>query len=292
MKLFVFGLGYSASHVAKRLAARGATISGTVRTPDNAAALVAAGYSMHVFAGARDDVLAAALSDCDAVLISVPPGTAQDPVLSVYRDDLLAAPNLRWIGYLSTIGVYGDQDGGWVDETTPPDPSSDRSRRRIAAERDWLALGTTRGVPVQIFRLAGIYGPGRNQLVQLAQGSARRVIKPGQVFNRIHVEDIAQTIEASLARPCAGAVYNVADSEPAPPQDVVAFAAALCSVEPPPEIPFAQAELSDMSRSFFGDNKRVRNRLLMDELGVTLRYPTYREGLTALRKAGEGPHAR
>ena len=289
MKFFAFGLGYSASSVARSLAARGAMISGTVRSPDKADALSAAGYRMHVFEGVRDSGVAAALSESDAVLVSVPPTAVHDPVLAAYRNDLLEAPRLRWIGYLSTIGVYGDQAGGWVDETTPPDPNSARSRRRIEAERAWLDLGADSRVPVQIFRLAGIYGPGRNQLAQLAQGSARRIVKPGQVFNRIHVDDIAQVIEASLARPRAGAIYNVADDEPSPPQDVVAFAAALCGVAPPPEIPFDQAQLSDMSRSFFGDNRRVQNRLLTDELGITLRYPTYREGLTALRNAGEGP---
>jgi nucleoside-diphosphate-sugar epimerase len=201
----------------------------------------------------------------------------------------MGAPHLRWIGYLSTVGVYGDHKGAWVDETTVPRPSDGRSRYRLEAENGWLALGAARGIPTQVFRLAGIYGPGRNQLVQLAQGTARRIVKPGQVFNRIHVDDIAQVVAASLARPRAGAIYNVADDEPSPPQDVVTFAAALCGLVPPPEIPYDVADLTPMSRSFYSENKRVRNRLLSAELGVALRYPTYREGLTALRAAGEGP---
>ncbi|MGO9360900.1 MAG: SDR family oxidoreductase [Xanthobacteraceae bacterium] len=290
MNLFVFGLGYSAAFVAGSLAAKGASIAATVRAQSKAGQLAGAGYSMHLFSGqGRDESIASALARADAVLISIPPVAEREPVLEIYRHDLATAPRLRWIGYLSTIGVYGEHAGAWVDEATPPRPRGERSRRRLQAEQQWLEFGATTGVPVQLFRLAGIYGPGRNQLVQLARGTARRIVKPGHVFNRIHVEDIVQAVEASLARPRAGAIYNVADDEPAPPQDVVAFAAALCGLAPPPEIPLEHAELTEMSRSFFRETKRVRNRLMKQELGVTLRYPTYREGLTALRAAGEGP---
>ena len=293
MKLFIFGLGYSATFIAQRLAAGGAAIAATVRTQEKADALAGAGYDAYLFSGAgRNEAIARELAASDAVLISVPPGRdegALDAVLEVYRDDLAKAAHVRWIGYLSTVGVYGDHGGAWVDETTVPTPTDGRSRNRLTVEQQWLDFGAAHHAPVQIFRLAGIYGPGRNQLVQLAEGKARRIIKPGQVFNRIHVEDIAQIVAASLVKPRAGAIYNGADNEPAPPQDVVSFAAALCGVEPPPEIPFEHADLTPMGRSFFMETKRVRNRLLHDELGVTLRYPTYREGLTALRAAGDGP---
>jgi nucleoside-diphosphate-sugar epimerase len=289
MKLFIFGLGYSAGFIARRLAAEGIAIAATVRSQNKADLLSGAGYEMHVQGDDRGADIARALAESDALLISVPPGGGPDPVLALYRDDLMRAPHLRWIGYLSTVGVYGDHKGEWVDETTVPRPSDGRSRHRLEAEDGWLALGAARGTPTQVFRLAGIYGPGRNQLVQLAQGTARRIVKPGQVFNRIHVEDIAQVAAASLARPRAGAIYNVADDEPSPPQDVVTFAAALCGLAAPPEIPYDLADLTPMSRSFYSENKRVRNRLLGAELGVALRYPTYREGLTALRAAGEGP---
>ncbi len=291
MKLFIFGLGYSAGFVARHALAIGHEVAATVRTRARADALDAMGVRLHVFDGEHhDDAVAGELSTSDAVLVSVPPDAAGDPVLRVYGDDLAAASRLHWIGYLSTIGVYGDSQGGWVDEASVPMPREERARRRLAVERAWLAFGRDRRGSVQIVRLAGIYGPGRNQLAQLAAGTARRVVKPGQVFNRIHVDDIVQAVAASWGRPRNGAIYTLADDEPAPPQDVVAFAAALCGVPPPPEIAFEEAELSPMSRSFFSDNRRVRNRLLAGELGVRLRHPSYREGLRALRAAGEGPH--
>lgn len=214
MKLFIFGLGYSATYVARRLAAGGVAIAGTVRSQAKADLLSGAGYAMRLFVtDQRDAAIARELADSDAVLVSVPPGAQQDPVLQIYRDDLAAASHLRWIGYLSTVGVYGDHGGGWVDETTVPTPMSEASRRRLDVERQWLDFGDAHRIPVHIFRLAGIYGPGRNQLVQLAEGKARRIVKPGHVFNRIHVEDIAQIVEASLGRPRAGAIYNGADNE-------------------------------------------------------------------------------
>lgn len=290
MKLFIFGLGYSAGFIARDALARGDDVAATVRTRAKAEALAGSGLQLHLFDGrCREAALTDELATSDAVLVSVPPDGDGDPVLRVYGDDLAAAPSLRWIGYLSTIGVYGDRQGGWVDEASPPTPGEERSRRRLAVETEWLAFGRDRRGPVQIFRLAGIYGPGRNQLAQLAAGLARRIVKPGQVFNRIHVDDIVQAVAASRQHPRAGAIYNVVDDEPAPPQDVVAYAAALCGVAPPPEIPFAQAELSPMSRSFFGESKRVRSQLLSAELGIRLRYPSYRDGLSALRAAGEGP---
>lgn len=290
MNLFIFGLGFSGRTIAERRTARGDNVTGTVRTRDKAQALAAAGLSARVFGPeGRDSAIDADLANSDALLISVPPGPGEDPVLATYARQIAAARNLRWIGYLSTIGVYGDHQGAWVDEQTPATPTNTRSRERADAEQAWLAFGAANNIAVHVFRLAGIYGPGQSQLAQLARGTARRIIKPGQVFNRIHVEDIARVVDASLERPRAGAIYNVTDNEPAPPQDVVTFAASLCGVEPPPEIGLDDAGLTEMGRSFYAESKRVRNDLLRNELGVTLAYPTYREGLKALREAGEGP---
>lgn len=290
MNLLIFGLGFSGRTVALRRIARGDVVSGTVRAREKAQALSAAGITARVFGpDGNDDIINADLAASNALLISVPPGTSGDPVLKSYAKQIATAPNLRWIGYLSTIGVYGDHGGAWIDEQTPATPTNARSRERADAEQAWLAFGAANNIAVHIFRLAGIYGPGQSQLVQLARGTARRIIKPGQVFNRIHVEDIARVVDASLERPRAGAIYNVTDNEPAPPQEVVSYAAKLCGREPPPEVNIEDAGLTEMGRSFYAETKRVRNGLLRDELGVTLAYPTYREGLTALRASGEGP---
>jgi nucleoside-diphosphate-sugar epimerase len=289
VNLFVFGLGFSGRTIAERRIARGDSVSGTVRSRDKAQALSTAGLPARVFGpDGRDGTIEDDLAACEALLISVPPGRG-DPVLASYATQIADAPKLRWIGYLSTIGVYGDHGGAWVDEQTPATPTNARSRERADAEQAWLAFGAKNNIAVHVFRLAGIYGPGQSQLVQLARGTARRIVKPGQVFNRIHVEDIARVIDASLERPRAGAIYNVTDNEPAPPQDVVSFAAHLCGCTPPPEISLEDAGLTEMGRSFYAESKRVRNDLLRIELGVTLAYPTYREGLTALRAAGDGP---
>ncbi|MDO8398592.1 MAG: SDR family oxidoreductase [Bradyrhizobium sp.] len=290
MKLLVFGFGYTCRHVAERLRPGGAQISATVRSQAKADMLTRSGIRAHVFSPDRcDPAVTGDIAGAEAILVSIPPDGSGDPVLAAFADMIVAAPHLRWIGYLSTVGVYGDHAGGWVDEATPAAPSDVRSQVRADVEQAWLAFGAVNGIAVHIFRLPGIYGPGRNQLAQLAAGTARRIVKPGQVFNRIHVADIAAVIEASLRQPRAGAIYNVSDDEPAPAQDVVRFAADLCGVPPPPEIPFESAELSPMARSFYGESKRVRSALIRSELGVELRYPTYREGLTALRAGGEGP---
>jgi nucleoside-diphosphate-sugar epimerase len=277
-RLFCFGLGFSARAFARDLAAQDFTIAGTCRSEVKAAALRAAGIEAHVFA--RDHVLdPAVLSGTTHLLVSVPPGEDGDPVLHAHACDLMKlAPQLRWVGYLSTTGVYGDRGGDWVDEFSPLVPTTMRGERRLAAEQAWASLGLS----LHIFRLAGIYGPGRNQLRSIIDGTAKRIVKPGQVFSRIHVDDIASVLVASIGKPRPGAAYNVCDDEPAPPQDVVAYAAALLDRAPPPEIPFAEADLSPMARSFYEESKRVSNALIHDELGVTLRYPTYREGLRAL----------
>jgi dTDP-4-dehydrorhamnose reductase len=288
--LFVFGLGYSARAFVRAERGRFDRIVATVTSAAKAETLAADRIEARVFGpDGRDPRIAGDLRDARALLVSIPPGEDGDPALGAYGDEIAAAPRLAWIGYLSTVGVYGDHAGAWIDEATPPKPASARSRRRLAAEEAWLALGRRTGTPVQVFRLAGIYGPGRNPFVQLAAGTAKRIVKPGQVFNRIHVDDIAGALAASLDRPRAGAIYNVTDDEPAPPQDVVAYAARLADVAPPPEIPFDEAAMSPMARSFYGETKRVSNRLITQELGVKLRYPTYREGLAALRAAGESP---
>jgi nucleoside-diphosphate-sugar epimerase len=283
MKLLILGLGYSAGFFARAALARGWEVTGTVRSAEKAGRLSRDGIRTLVFNGfAVSSALAATVAEADAVLVSVQPGETGDPVLERLSGELAAAPNLRWIGYLSTIGVYGDHGGAWIDESVKPSSASARAKVRIAIEDAWLALGENSGKPVQIFRLSGIYGPGRNTIVKLREGKATRLIKPGQVFNRIHVDDIAGVLMASIARPGAGAVYNVTDDEPAPPQDVVSFAADLIGIAPPPEVPFDPAQLSPMAASFYGENKRVSNALVKRELGYAFRYPTYREALRVL----------
>ena len=228
------------------------------------------------------------LDETDCVLVSVPPDHDGDPVLGAFGEALAGADRLQSIVYLSTVGVYGDNAGAWVDEETPARPVTDRSRARRAAEEAWTALAARSGKALAILRLAGIYGPGRNALVQVASSTARRIVKPGQVFNRIHVADIAQAIEAAFVGRHDG-IVNVADDEPTPPGEPIAFAAGLLGVPPPPEIAFAEAArtMTPMALSFYGENRRVRNDRLKRALGVALKYPTYREGLTALFAAGD-----
>jgi nucleoside-diphosphate-sugar epimerase len=284
MNLFVFGLGFTGRCFAERARERFGTVRATVTEPAAAERIAAeTGFTMRAFGPAADDPrIAADLADTDVLLVSAPPGQSGDPVLRRHAE-AIAASRIRWIGYLSTIGVYGDQGGAWIDEDTAPAPRSARSTLRLDAEAAWLALGAASGAAVQVFRLSGIYGPGRNPIVKLREGRSQRIVKAGQVFNRIHVDDIATTLLASIDRPRAGAVYNVTDDEPTAPQTVTEHAAALSGLPLPPEIDFETADLSPMARSFYGENKRVRNRLIREELGVTLAYPTYREGLAALK---------
>lgn len=282
-RLFCFGLGYTALALAEALRGEGWRIAGTCRGEDKLRRLQAEGIDAYRFDSDRPlDDPAKALAGATHILASVPPDGDGDPVLRQHGRDLAALRGLAWIGYLSTTGVYGDRGGAWVDETAAPRPATDRGRRRLAAEEEWLALWRSHGLPVHLFRLAGIYGPGRNQLVALRRGEAKHVDKPGQVFSRIHVADAAAALRASMARPNPGAAYNLADDEPAPPQDVVAYAAGLLGTEPPPLVPFAEAELSPMARSFYAESKRISNRRIKDELGVRLRFPDYRTGLAAL----------
>ena len=284
--LLCLGLGYTARFLAHRLRSEGWRISGSATSLEGAQALVAAGFDGLVLDGTRPaDGVHERLATATHLLISAPPGADGDPVLAHHSADIAAAPRLQWIGYLSTIGVYGDRQGAWVDEDTAPAPQSDRSQRRLAAEIQWQALGRASSKRVRIFRLAGIYGPGRSPIDTLRTGTARRIVKAGQVFNRIHVADIVHVLGAALAGAGRHAVYNVADDEPASAEDVVAYAAELLGLAPPPAIPFKAAELSPMAQSFFAESKRVRNNRIKGDLGIRLQYPTYREGLGALARA-------
>ncbi len=282
--LVCFGFGYSAKHFVRMFETKFTGIVGTVRDPERAAALSTKSLKGVVFDGkSATPELRGAIVEAKAVLISVPPDENGDPVLRLLGDQLNRAGKLQSIVYLSTIGVYGDCDGAWVDEDTPPKPGAARSRERLAAERAWQEFGERRGVPVAILRLAGIYGPGQNALVQIASGRARRIVKPGQIFNRIHVGDIAQAIDAAFERRASG-LFNVADDEPTPPGDPIVFAAQLMGVAPPPEVAFDSAapSMSPMALSFWQECRRVHNDKLKRVLGVSLLYPTYREGLRAL----------
>jgi nucleoside-diphosphate-sugar epimerase len=290
MNLFILGLGYSATVFARRKLAEGWRVSGTVRSPEKAKALLAEGIEACTFDARTREIgtAASALREAEALLVSIPPAGENDPLPGTLSQTIAEAGRLRWIGYLSTIGVYGDHGGAWVDETTPCRPSSARSRARLAAEASWSRLGTQARIPVISFRLPGIYGPGRNALVALREGKVRRIIKPGQSFNRVHVEDIATALGLSLKNDVASTVYNVTDDEPSPPQDVVVFAAGLLGVAPPPEVSFEAAKLSPMAASFYAENKRVRSDLIKRRLGFSPAFPSYREGLRDLLRQGEG----
>lgn len=277
--LLSLGHGYSARALARRLGP-GWHVIGTTRNAEKAKALEAEGVEPLVWPGTD---LGPALDRATHLLSSVAPDAEGDPALREAQEQIAAA-RPDWVGYLSTTGVYGDHGGDWVDEDTPLTPSTARGRARVAAEAAWQALG----LPLHIFRLAGIYGPGRGPFAKVRAGTARRIVKEGQVFSRIHVDDIAQVLAASIARPDPGAIYNVCDDDPAPPQDVIAEAARLLGLPVPPEVAFEDADLSPMARSFYAESKRVRNDRIKRELGVQLRYPTYREGLTALLAEGDG----
>lgn len=285
-RLTVVGLGFTARSIVRHLRGRAGAVVATVRDPGRAAALSDAGLSGLGYDGAAaSPALAAALAETTHLVVSAPPDDAGDPLLRHHEGDVAAAPRITAVVYLSTVGVYGDHGGAWIDETAECRATTRRNRERIEVERAWLALGERIGVPVAVLRLAGIYGPGRNAFVNLANGTARRIVKPGQVFNRIHVDDIAAATSAALKRRAAG-VFNVADDEPAPPQDVITLAAEMMGVEPPPEQPFETAELSPMARSFYGDVKRVANHKMKREFGLALASPTYREGLAELWRDG------
>ncbi|WP_027256910.1 SDR family oxidoreductase [Leisingera aquimarina] len=270
--LLCLGFGYTARALAPRLLAQGWRVIGTSRE-----VVEAEGVEMITWPGQ-----AVSLDGVTHVLSSIGPNADGDPLLAAMGDQLAAARELDWAGYLSTTAVYGHHGGAWVDEATPVTPSSERGDWRAKAEAHWQAIP---GLPLHIFRLAGIYGPGRGPFAKLMAGKARRIVKPGQVFSRIHVEDIAQVLAASIAQPNPGAIYNVCDDDPAPPQDVLGHAAELLGLPMPAEVPFDEAGMTPMARSFYGENKRVRNRRIREELRVELLYPTYREGLRAVLEA-------
>lgn len=288
--LLCIGLGYSAAAVAARLKSAEWRIIGTARSEEGAGAIRDLGIEAVIFDGeGTSPDIAGAMTAATHLLISAGPDAAGDPVLNHLAGELAGAEKLAWIGYLSTVGVYGDHDGGWVDEDTPAVPVSERGRKRLEAEQAWQQFAEERGLPLQIFRLAGIYGPGRSPIDGLRMLKVRYVNKPRQVFNRIHVEDIANTVIAGIhAGAEATGIFNVADDEPAPPQDVGVFAAELLGAPPPEIVPWGEAELSPMAMSFYEANRRVRNRRIKEALGVTLAYPTYREGLRALKAAVKG----
>jgi nucleoside-diphosphate-sugar epimerase len=285
--VFFFGLGYCA----RRLIQRESWIeaSGTTRTADAVNALRREGVEAYRFDGSdAEPGLGQTLEKAEAIVVSIPPREGAGAALERFASAIGAAPVLRRIVYYSTIGVYGDHSGGWVDETSATRTRTARGLARLEDEARWTAAARARGAEADILRLAGIYGPGRNTLINLRRGEARRIVKPGQVFNRAHVDDIAEMSRLVLTRSIKGEIWNVADDEPAPPQDVIAYAAALLGVEPPPEEPFEGAELSPMAREFYADNKRVSIVKAKALLGFKPAFPTYREGLRALAEAGEG----
>tara|TARA_R110000868_G_scaffold32036_4_gene116900 strand:+ start:1535 stop:2410 length:876 start_codon:yes stop_codon:yes gene_type:complete len=284
--LFCFGLGYSAMALSRRLDAAGWDIRGTCRKPARRAALGALGISAALFDGESPMDRPELLHGATHVLLSIPPGTEGDPAFRHHADDIAAAGTVEWVGYFSTTGVYGNRDGGWVDETSDLRPGSDRSKRRAAAERAWLDWGAENDIAVQVFRLPGIYGPGRSAVDQVKAGTAKRISKPGHVFSRIHVEDIATVVAASIARPEPGGIYNVCDDEPASPADVTAYVCELLGRAPPPEIPYEDADLSPMAQSFWSDNRRVRNDRIKNVLGVRLDFPDYRIGIRGILGLG------
>lgn len=279
---FLFlGYGYTAAALARLLRADGRALKASARTPESAAALEREGVAPVMWSSAG--LARGAFDGVDSILISTPPTRRACPALAAAGESIAERVGaIRWIGYLSSNGVYGDYGGAWVDEDSALRPTTERARERIAAEAAWAAFGVEWAVPVKIFRLPGIYGPGRSALDSVREKRAKRIVKPGQVFNRMHVDDIAAALMASLEKPGAGELFNLSDDEPAPPEDVVEYACSLIGVEPPPAVAFEEAALSEMARSFYADNKRVSNRRMKEALGVVLRYPTYREGLKAI----------
>ena len=289
MKLVILGFGYSSRAFAADYKRRCASLVVTARSEDKIARLQREGWDALAFRGgeALSEPLRQVLEEATDLLISIPPDEQGDPVLMALASGGIAMPNVRRVIYLSTVGVYGDHGGGWVDEESALNPGSARARYRVDAEKAWTVNAQNSGYDLGIFRLSGIYGPGRSAIDNLKAGTARRIIKPGQVFNRIHVEDIAGAIGSAFSQVRPLGVFNLTDSEPAPPQDVVAYGAGLLGLPVPPDIPFERAPLSEMGRSFYAENKRVSNSLIQKTLAYAFRYPSYREGLAACLKADD-----
>jgi nucleoside-diphosphate-sugar epimerase len=271
MRVFFFGMGYSSlatAHALHRQIDPDMPIAGTVRSDEGVEALADSPYRLHVFDGLSPGAtLGADLRAATHVINSIPPPETGDPVLALHRGDLDAAPRLAWLCYYSTVGVYGDFGGAWIDETAPTRPVNRRSAQRVAIEQHWRDYAAARGVPLLVLRLAGIYGPGRSAFDKLREGTARRIVKPNQVFNRIHVEDIGR-ITMLAAEQRLGGTFNLADDEPAPPQDLVEYAARRLGVPVPPDLPFEAADMTPMARSFYTDNKRVSNAAIKQALGL------------------------
>jgi nucleoside-diphosphate-sugar epimerase len=287
MGVFFFGMGFSSLATARAIhdiVAADVPVAGTTRTDDGIEALADSPYRMHLFDGTSPGTTRGAdLHKATHVVLSIPPSEAGDPALNLHRGDLDAAPHLEWLCYFSTVGVYGDFGGQWIDETAETRPINKRSAHRVEIEQQWRDYAGERGVPLLVLRLAGIYGPGRSAFDKLREGTARRIVKPGQVFNRIHVADIGR-VTALAARQKLGGTFNLADDEPAPPQDLIEYAAHAMGVEVPPDLPFEQADMTPMARSFYSDNKRVSNKAIKTALGIELLYPDYRAGLDAIGK--------
>jgi nucleoside-diphosphate-sugar epimerase len=289
MRMIIFGCGYSGQAIAQAATAAGASVVGTARSGDRVQTLEAQGIHARIFDGTGlSNALLADLKYATHLVQSIPPGSTGDPLLALLKGRIRdICPKLEWIGYLSTVGVYGDSDGGWVDEETPCQPKPGRSQERVDAEDAWVAEGARNGVPVAVLRLAGIYGPGRNAFVNLNRGTARRIIKKNQVFNRIRVEDIGLA-STFMAERCTGGIFNITDDEPAPPQDVIEEAARLMGVEPPPEQDFETADMTPMARSFYSANKRVSNKKI-SALGFRFQFPNYRTSLAQMWADGTWP---
>lgn len=285
-RLFCFGLGYCAGVLSRRLAAKGWAISGTATNSEKVAALKRDGYEAFIFDGQmHDPEIVEALNNSTHMLLSIPPDAEGDPAFTVYGAEIASSSSISWIGYYSSVSVYGDSKGEWVNEETVPHPITERGMRRLTAENAWTELARTSGKTGVILRLPGIYGPGRSAVDQLRAGKARRIFKPGQVTNRAHVEDIATATEAALQLSAGVHIFNVTDDLPAPPQDVIAYGAELLGVPCPPATDPTDASLSPMARSFYAESKKVSNARMKDELGVRLAYPTYVEGLKAIARS-------
>ncbi len=281
--LLVFGYGYTADVFGREMLAAGWRVIGTTRSEAKAATMREAGVEPIIWPSTD---MTDALNSATHILLSAAPNDDGDPVLSSLELEIRErAAQYEWVGYLSTTAVYGNRDGDWVDESSTLSPATHRGQLRADAEKSWLDLGAETGLPVHIFRLAGIYGPGRGPFAKVRAGTARRIIKEGQVFSRTHVEDIAQVLRASIAKPNAGSIYNVCDNDPAPPQEVIAEAARLLDLPLPPSVKFEEAEMTPMARSFYAESKKVSNRRILKELGISLKYPDYRSGLNALLAA-------
>lgn len=286
MRVFVFGMGYSslaAARAIRTICGADVLIDGTTRSADKVKTLSLAGVTAHLFDGeTMNDAAMTALSSATHVIHSIAPDGQGDAVVKCFARALAASDALEWMGYFSTVGVYGNFDGGWIDETASCKPENQRSQWRVATEQQWRGFAANKGIPLTVLRLAGIYGPGRSTFDKLASGTSNRIIKQGQVFNRIHVDDIGR-ITALAARMKLDGTYNLADDEPAPPQDVIVYAADMMGIAPPPAKAFEQADMSPMARSFYADNKRVSNAAIKRALGIELLYPTYRDGLNMIR---------